>query len=331
VTGLAAAIQLIVLAGCAFGVVAGLVLSAPAAILVRRLEAWAPASRHKALMVIAVAPAVVACALLASALLPSVLSLIDASFDHCGRHDDGHAHLCLIHLPSAAASGIGWLLASVPIAWIAAGCIDDISAVVRGRRLVRTMAAAGRTGTDRRYLELPLERPLCITIGLFRPQIVVSTGFLRSTDDAFVAAALAHEEGHARRRDALVRLVARAVALFYLPPVRRRLLAALEVAAEQACDEQAANNPEERLRVAEAILQVERLLSTEPAVNQPLLGVSFAREAVAQRVESLLAPPTVSRSSARLVLPLVALIATLLLTSDLIHHMTESLLSGMLD
>jgi Zn-dependent protease with chaperone function len=330
-TGVPAATQLILLAACAFGVLAGIVLSAPAAWLIQRLKTWAPASRHRALMVLALAPAALASALLASALLPALLSLIAPSFDHCSHHDDGHAHLCLIHLPKAAASGIGWLLASLPIAWLAAGCIDDLAAVFRGRRLVRTMATAARTPVGRRYLELPVERPLCITVGLFRPQVVVSTGFLRSTGDAFVTAALAHEEGHARRRDALLRLVARAAALFYLPPVRRRLLAALELAAEQACDEQAANTPEERLRVAEAILQVERMLSTEPAGQQTLLGVSFAREAVAQRVESLLAPPTASRSSALLLLPLFALIATLLLTSDHVHHLTESLLSGLLN
>ncbi len=329
-TGMPAAVQLILLAVCAFGVGTGIALSAPAVVLIRRLEAWAPASRHRGLMVLALGPVAIACALLASALLPSMLSLLDLSFDHCSRHDDGHAHLCLIHLPRASASGVGWLLASLPIACFAAGCIDDIAAVARGRRLVCKMTAAARTTVDERYLELPLERPLCVTVGLLRPRIVVSTGFLRSTEDAVVDTALAHETAHVRRRDALFRLVARTATLFHLPPVRRQLLAALETAAEQACDEHAAKTPDDRLRVAEAIIQVERMLSTNVPGQQTLLGVSFARNAVAQRVESLLAPPAISRSSALLVLPLFALIATLLLTSDHVHHLTESLLSALL-
>jgi BlaR1 peptidase M56 len=83
------------------------------------------------------------------------------------------------------------------------------------------------------------DAPQAFCIGLLRPRIYVSRAALELLGDAERAAVLAHESHHARRRDPLRLLVARALAegLFFLPAVRRlpeRYAALAELAADQA-------------------------------------------------------------------------------------------------
>jgi MFS family permease len=329
-SGAIAEVQMILLAICAAGVLAGLGLSPPASLLVRRLRSWAPASRHRALALVAVAPAAHAFAFVVAALLPSLLSLVDPAFDHCRTHDDGHAHMCLIHLPQSAAGGVGWLLASLPIAWLAAGCADDLWAIWQARSTVRRLHATCRQSPLGSFLELPVEYPLCASVGLWNPVVVVSSGLSNTVRADVLEAAIEHERAHVRRRDTLIRLVARAATLLYWPSVRRRILAALELAAEQACDEEAAETAGDRLKIAESILAVERVLSCNPAPAAGPLASSFAAVAAVQRVESLVADRLPRRSTIAFVLAICAGAVALLLFSPHVHHATESLLSSLL-
>jgi len=272
----------------------------------------------------------IALAFVASSLLPSLVSLFDPSFDHCRTHDDGHAHLCLIHLPRAGASGIGWLLASLPIAWVAAGCVDDLWAVWQARRAVRAVRATCRNSGGQPYLELPVDYPLCVAVGLWNPVVVVSTGLINAVSPEVLQSAMAHELAHVRRHDTLTRVLARIATLLYWPTVRREMMAALELAAEQACDDDAAESVGDRLQVAEAILAVERVLADAPAPLVGALASSFARGAAEARVEALVAERLPRRAATAFALAPASAAIGLLLASDHVHHLTESLLSGLL-
>jgi beta-lactamase regulating signal transducer with metallopeptidase domain len=83
------------------------------------------------------------------------------------------------------------------------------------------------------------DQPQAFCTGMLRPRIYVTQAALELLGDDERAAVLAHETHHARRRDPLRLLVARALAegLFFLPVVRRlpeRYAALAELAADQA-------------------------------------------------------------------------------------------------
>jgi hypothetical protein len=73
--------------------------------------------------------------------------------------------------------------------------------------------------------------------------------------------------GPRRRRDTLRRLLAGTATFFLRRPARRRLLAALTLAAEQRCDEAATRAVGDRLRFVEVLRKVERLLQAPPAAR----------------------------------------------------------------
>jgi len=82
-------------------------------------------------------------------------------------------------------------------------------------------------------------RPRAFCAGFVRPRAYISTGALSLLDHDEQAAVLAHEADHARRRDPLKLLVARALAdgLFFLPAARRladRYAELAEIAADEA-------------------------------------------------------------------------------------------------
>ena len=87
------------------------------------------------------------------------------------------------------------------------------------------------------------QRPHAFCHGLLRPRICISSGALSTLGPAELAALLAHERHHARRRDPLRLAVARVLgsALFFLPALPR-LLERYADEAELAADEAAARD-----------------------------------------------------------------------------------------
>jgi beta-lactamase regulating signal transducer with metallopeptidase domain len=135
---------------------------------------------------------------------------------------------------------------------------------------------------------------------------------------------VAHERAHAVRRDALVLTVARVLTLAHLPHVRRRILADLALACEQACDEEAARACGDRVRVAETIVAAERAAAT--ASPSPVAGLAFGGGEVVHRVESLLAAPVDGARTRRLRWILLAAGAALAAAAPHVHHWTETIL-----
>jgi hypothetical protein len=180
------------------------------------------------------------------------------------------------------------VLGSIALATLAL----SVRAVVRqlrgGRRFERGLAVVGPLPGFARTYVVDDGEPQAFCTGMVRPRIYVSRAALELLGEAERAAVLAHEAHHARRRDPLRLLVARALAegLFFLPAVRRlpeRYAALAELAADRAATAQAGG----RRALASALLafdehpspaavgiapeRVEHLLGQRPRWELPTL------------------------------------------------------------
>jgi beta-lactamase regulating signal transducer with metallopeptidase domain len=167
--------------------------------------------------------------------------------------------------------------------------------------------------------------PFAFAAGLRRPRVHVAASLVECLPTAQLAAVVEHERAHARRRDPLTRLTARLLSRAHLPGLRRRLLHALAIASEQACDAEAGRRLGDRLLVAEAILAVERLLARSGPAPAGIAGIDGS--SVAPRVRALLEPepslPRRGRAAAALALVLLVSLAL----ADPLHHATEHLVA----
>jgi Zn-dependent protease with chaperone function len=300
------------------------VLVAIAAALAHRpVAAWAralpPSLRARVLVAWAAAPVAIATALVGLALWPSLGAALGLAFDHCPAHA-GHVHLCLHHLPARGPGIVGALgLAAV-------GAVAG-SALVQGLRTAALAAGLSRAPS----LELPSgaglvqsPRPFALTVGWFRPRVLVSTSLVERLTPAQLEIVVAHERAHAVRHDALSVTAARVLARAHLPSVRRRILADLTLACEQACDDVAARECGDRVLVAETIVAAERAAAS--LGPSPAAGLAFDGGEVVKRVECLLAAPIERAGPRRHRYILLAAGAALAAAAPHVHHWTETFL-----
>ncbi len=320
-------LQLLLLAAMLFVGAGSLAAGGATALLGRWLARWEPRARHHALTLLALLPVLLAAALVLAALLPSLLALGSPGFDHCADHDDGHAHLCFVHPPTAAIHPSLLLALAFVGSWLAARGAIAAGSIVRAARLMQALARTGRRCPDLGATILETDQPICLAAGLFSARVFVSRGLLAALGGEARAVVLAHEHAHVRRRDALVGALVRAAAALHLPPVGRWLVRELEIAAEQACDEEAGAVVGDRVAVAEAILVVERASSASLDRALAPICVAFGQVAIERRVTALLAPPATTHGLRVVAASLASLAALKLLVSDELHHFTESLLA----
>jgi hypothetical protein len=319
------ALQLLVLAGLLLAVLAGWAVSAVIPWLLRQVHAWAPRSQHRALVLVAIAPALLGLGAVVAVIVPSLVPLVWPGHDHCLAHDDGHLHMCAVHLPHGLGNAASWVLLAVGLGWCATAMVRMLGELRRASRISAGLLAHGREDPSVGAMILSTDTPLCVLVGVLRPVVVLSEGLRRRLSPSHLHVVLHHERAHARRRDTLVRLVARVGTGFMLRSPRARLLEALELAAEQCCDEHAAASLG-RVRVVEAILKVERMLCVTPASLRPV-SVSFGGHAVEQRVTALLDEPRHAGHTTAVAVGLAVAVVLVLAASEPLHHLIESLLT----
>jgi hypothetical protein len=148
--------------------------------------------------------------------------------------------------------------------------------------------------------------PIVAVIGIVRPRLVIDGSVLANCDEAELAAIVAHECGHLRRRDNLRRMLFAAMPAPWIPS---HLHERWREATEQAADDLAAAQSGDRLHLASALVRVARLAQQAPSRQPwpPYLPASalYRGEALEQRVKRLLsapeAPPTGSYRTSVLV------------------------------
>lgn len=192
------------------------------------------------------------------------------------------------------------LLGLVVIVLTIVGGVRELAASRRLQRWLRACKPVagcepGEPGRGGDFWVIDDERPRAFCAGLMRPRVYVSSGAIALLDASSLGAVLAHERGHARRRDPLRLAMARVIArvLFFLPGVNE-LFVRQRTLTELSADESAiAAAPGNRPALARAMLafseqscpeaptgvdpeRVDHLLGEPPSWTFPLLVFAFA-------------------------------------------------------
>ncbi|MFL5300387.1 MAG: M56 family metallopeptidase [Anaeromyxobacteraceae bacterium] len=284
----------------------------------RTLAKIAPHRRAEWLVAAAGAPPVTAAVLVTACFLPSLTALAGLGVDHCPLHGGHHAHLCFAHLPARPLGAAELLLVGTASAVLA--CMVTRFALAQGRawRSVQALVRASRED------EVRAARPLAVTVGFWKPRVIVTSELRSLLAPEELDVVVEHERAHARRRDPLRVTVAAALAVAHLPSVRRAILRDLALACEEACDEDAAGRlGGDRLRVAETLVVVEKLVAR--AAWAP---VAIGGGDVSARVESLLSPalPDSAVPRALTLVTAVGIAGAVVALAPSIHHIAETLL-----
>ncbi len=313
--------QLALLTAGLFGAVTAIAIALSYPMLAPRLARLPPDRRARVLTMLAVAPLVIGVLHTALCFVPGALGILWPALDHCFEHG-AHPHLCPVHLPGSAGSTVGWLAAGLLFGAPLLALLRRVPRVLRARNLVRALTASAQAGPRRGTRRVEAARPFAAAA---EGHVLLSAGLVEQLSDPHLDVVVAHEQAHLQRRDPLLRSVVGLLSVGHLPSVGRRLLADLELASEQACDEAAAASVGDRALVAQALLAVERLLGG----HQPsaIAAPSFEPGAgLVQRIEALLGPAATAPSASleRRLLAAVALAS--LAASGPLHHATESLI-----
>ncbi|HKO92331.1 MAG TPA: M56 family metallopeptidase [Polyangiaceae bacterium] len=320
-----ATLQLFSSAALLCALLAGLVTSSVVRLSLARTASWAPQRRHRVLALLCLFPALFGFSTFLAALSRSLLALAWPAYDHCLGHEDLHVHLCFVHRPAHLGNWGSSLLLLAALAWISVRLALAGVELGKGQRWAARLIGHAGERPELGVRVLPILAPVCMVVGVFRPVIVLSRGLLQRVDSDDLQVILGHERAHAARADVRFRLLARATTLFMLPGARKRLLEALELASEQSCDDAAARLVGDRLKVAEAILKVERMFGELPSTS-PALAVSFGGTRVDERVRSLLEPQPRLGSLVLTGGCLAVACGSVLATGAYVHHWLESLL-----
>jgi hypothetical protein len=280
-----------------------------------------PRQRFRALLFIGLSPLLVGVGVAAATLLPSLGGVLWPGLDHCPDHHAGHDHLCLVHAPGPLGLE-AWLLLGGLLAFIGPAAAHRMATLLRASSRARELVASGSDDGGVRVIENDV--PFAATVGVIAPRVVLSRGLLDTLSEEHLKAVLAHERAHVRRCDPLLKVLASIVSVPWLPKARRALLADLELAAEQACDDEAAEELGDRLRVAQAILAMERLLTGLTSPHRAVT-TAFDNAPAVERVELLLDERKPS-SPIRFDILCVLFTAIALLSASSLHHTAESLL-----
>ena len=295
------------------------------------LDRLAPATRANFLFAWATAPVWLGSLMLLLVLSPSIAHTLGIGVDHCHDHAH-HVHLCVIHTPWVAGSTIEWIVLAALAALATAWLIVELARWNTARRTLRMLLSLSKPSKDVYAMRVvPSRRHFVFTAGTLWPHIFLSSALLEEIHPRELATVVAHERAHQRRRDGLRLFLADALGGLHLSPVRRRILADLHLAAEQACDEAAADQSGDRLQVAETILRLTRLIGTAA----PPTGTgeaAFTGADTALRVEGLLQPPIPQHPAFFASVSAVAtgLLLLGLASSDWWHHGAETFLGHLL-
>lgn len=258
--------------------------------------------------------------------VPSLLNRFGIPAGHCHNHAERWPHICLTNPPLEVIEGLPWGFELVLLGILTAILLSQAAHLRRRTLLKRILRGAIPQNGGVFYL-LPWNKPAAFTAGFFSPQIYISESLIASVTPEHLKIVLAHEKGHVRRCDSLRQYLGQIFSLIYLPKTRRSILADLNLATEQACDERAAHTTGDHLQVAEAIIAVERLLqksSSGFAAGAPC----FVKNNSAERVHSLLAEGQFEKPLfPAWILPMPLLLNAVLLMPGAVHSLIEYLTS----
>ena len=173
-------------------------------------------------------------------------------------------------------------------AWRAIAILRATRRIVRTWMLDASPVSCGSATTP--AFAVSTAFPIVAVVGLFRPRLVIARSVLDACTPEELQAVLAHEQGHADRRDNLRRLLLSCApdVLAWLPAASR-LVNEWHEAIEDAADDDAERaGADGRLRLAEALLKVARLAPTSVLEARLPASALYRGECLDRRVRRLL-------------------------------------------
>ena len=284
-----------------------------------RLRSIEPGQRSLLLLSIALGPVVVGGLVSLLVFAPSVGgAIIDT---HC------HQGSCAPHPPVLSTSTLvaGITVLVVLIATSVAGAVLTqalVRTILTGKTLLGFTETSPRTF---RVLDTP--QPLAYCVGLLRPHVVISRGMLCQLADTSLDVVLAHERAHSERLDNLRHLLARLCCIPMPRHWRRAITDDLRLAAEQACDQEAAQRTGDALAVANTLLAVRGGLAPK---SEPHVAISaLCEHDLEQRVRALLEPRWSPPSRTWLLASgiVTAYVSVTVVSAEVVHHAVEAFFS----
>lgn len=288
------------------------------ALLRPRLAGIEPTQRGTLLLALAVLPPTVAALVALLGFAPSV----------GGRLVNGHCHDdvgCSAHVPVLqTGAGEALLLDSLLVGVTAVTLWLLFKACRRSLAAARMLSGFARPCGRESFRIIDTDELVACCVGLWRPQPLLSRGLVDSLTPQQLAAVVAHEQGHAARRDNLRRWIA-SICLRPLPRrARARLLADLALAGEQACD-----------RIAAAATGGHRAVVEGLAALQPHAGACGRRasrpgtgDAISARIDALQRPARRVLPASGTAVAVVLIYWMLVVTASYAaHHGAETLLA----
>lgn len=302
--------------------------------LLAAIRPVAPWQRSWTLLLLAAAPLLLAAVVVLAVFVPGLAGLVIDLHCHegvCGRH----APTALLAFPLAI------LLSVVVLLPFAATALLGAVIAWRAARFGTVLARLARPGHDRAFRVLDSAEPLAVSTGLLRRRVLVSSALLAAVNDEQLRVITVHEQAHACRFDNLRSLAAALLTVLWPRRARRRLLAELHLAAEQACDQAVSQTLGARL-VADTIVTLRQHQLARRAVGggeQSSRREGDGEDSRGHRTLSALDPTTAARLQAleeprwrglptSRGVALVAVLAALhvILLSHLVHHGLEAML-----
>lgn len=277
------------------------------------LDRLGPGARARWILVLLLAPLLAGGGVLALALGHCVASRLLGTVDDCEGILGRGCALCVYGTKQLH-----------PAAWgVAVLCVSPLT-----RAIVRAASGARRVRRARQLMEMVAERSSADTFrvpgahafvaGWPQPAVFVGEALAQALTPLGVAAVTAHEREHLRRGDVTLRLLSRAIASTHLPSTGQRLIEALDIAVEQACDAHASQEVADPLIVAQALLDTARLHDEQCGEHGCVAATLPAR------IDALCSPRREPQGS--YVLPgvtLVALAMTALVFDHEVHRAAE--------
>lgn len=278
-----------------------------------------PEARTRWLFALLATPVAMGGVVLVLAAAPCVAEQVAAR--DCSSFGDLACRFCLIHpAPTTAFARVVALLMALPLAvralWVG-------FAAIRLQRALRAIQVVARRDSARDLWAMPGRTAFSGVSG----EVFVGETLEHSLAPSAFDAVAAHEHAHVRRRDLVLKMAARVLAGTHLPGVSKPLVAALDLALEQACDIEASEAVRDPLIVAQALIDVTRLQHdrTSEGLTQCGSGVLEAR------VEALCNPSWVPSRAALLGVSVTSLAALVVgcAATQRVHHAADVMFTAL--
>ncbi len=206
-------------------------------------------------------------------------------------------------IPSSDASDSPSFPAATPaLKWNWSATLLSIYACGAALLLLRLCLGAARARALRRTAPLHqghYTSPACaapVTVGCFRPVVILPSGW-PAWPPSQLAAVLAHENEHARRRDPLLQFLALLNrAIFWFHPLAWWLERRVSALAEEACDEAALAAGHDPYDYSRYLLQIARDVERS-GLRVDVLGMAMPGSSLPRRIRQILSRRSVQRMS----------------------------------